>query len=158
MKSKHIKPDPFRRHFQDGAATMLLETNNGGQIGVIVKQPKGYRFLPSMDSHKPSRKFHEVPVDCVPRWAVEMWNHQYKCDRCGMISKDSHWRAEFDYVYCDKCDSVKTIENAGPELLEACEDALAIIKRDTAKSKLIGTRWAAREKLQNAIAKAKGES
>jgi len=29
----------------------------------------GWRFIPWMDSHRPSRKWHATPQDALPRWA-----------------------------------------------------------------------------------------
>ena len=39
------------------------------RLGNIVKYHDGFRFIPAMDSHKPSRKAHATPDDCIPAWA-----------------------------------------------------------------------------------------
>lgn len=42
------------------------------QIGSLICDAQGYRFLPYTTAHKPSRKSHKSMFDAIPKWAQDL--------------------------------------------------------------------------------------
>jgi len=49
----------FERRLPDGSV---------GCLGTAYESPRGWRFVPAVASHKPSRKVHATMERCLPRW------------------------------------------------------------------------------------------
>ena len=42
------------------------------QIGSLIHDAQGYRFLPYTTAHKPSRKSHKDMFKAIPKWAQDL--------------------------------------------------------------------------------------
>lgn len=42
------------------------------QIGSLISDAQGYRFLPYTPARKPSRKAHKNMFDAIPKWAQDL--------------------------------------------------------------------------------------
>jgi hypothetical protein len=57
----------------DREQTMVLVTAARCVVGRCVHYPgQGWKFLPSMSNHRPSRRYWPEANDCIPAWAMDL--------------------------------------------------------------------------------------